>query len=48
VQTFRGRETAPPGSRLRINAHGPVTLTSDASGALSYSVEVAAKVRAGC
>jgi hypothetical protein len=45
VQTFRGRETAPPGSRLRINAHGPVTLTSDASGALSYSVEVATKVR---
>jgi len=37
--------TAPAGSRLRINAHGPVTLTGGASPNLLYTVTVSVSAR---
>jgi hypothetical protein len=40
VQTFRGSEKAPSGSRLRVNANGPVTLVTDGSDTVAYTAEV--------
>jgi hypothetical protein len=45
VQTFNGSDNVPPGMRLRVNAHGPVTVVTDVASALSYSVKVAVRAR---
>lgn len=45
VQTFRGSENVAAGTRLRVNVHGPVTVSSDATSTLSYSMQVSARVR---
>ena len=43
VRTFSGAGPAAP--RLRVNAHGPVTLEGGVSGNLSYRVKVSVKAR---
>jgi len=47
LQTVTGTENVPAAARLRVNAHGPVTVNSDpsASNSISYSVEVSLKAR---
>src|SRR5271157_5829148 len=43
VRTFSG--TGPAAPRLRVNAHGPVTLEGGVSPNLSYQVKVSVKTR---
>src|SRR5271156_1434034 len=43
VRTFH--ETAPAKQRVRINAHGPVTLEGNVSANFEYTVKVAVRAR---
>src|ERR1022692_2166564 len=43
VRDFHG--TAPAGRRLRINAHGPVSVQAGAAGGISYTVHLSVRAR---
>src|ERR1035438_5426959 len=43
VRDFYG--TAPAGRRLRINAHGPVSVQAGAANAISYTVHLSVRAR---
>ena len=48
VQTFQGTESIPAAARVRVNSHGPVTVTADPAGglnSLSYTVKLSVKAR---
>src|SRR5450759_1262289 len=43
VRDFRG--IAPPGRRLRINAHGPVSVQAGVANSISYTVHLSVRAR---
>jgi DUF4097 and DUF4098 domain-containing protein YvlB len=45
VAAFTATEKAPPGTRLRVNAPGPVTLEAGVGSDLSYTVKIAVRAR---
>jgi DUF4097 and DUF4098 domain-containing protein YvlB len=45
IQNFSGSEKATAGSGLRVNAHGPVTITADGTDTVSFSVDVGVRGR---